>query len=161
MPPDLLCTSMITLTFVYELLTELDWSLEYCHQHPLSCSLLPSIAVRHPGLYVFFVYVLYVLKWNIDLFCLSASVNKVSTAFAVSVDNEMDFDSWQLNSTKQDIYDFITSSDRFQVPIKSAVKSYLTAWCDQKLSNRALNALTVLASTTEFGRLFKIFTLRA
>jgi len=54
-----------------------------------------------------------------------------------------------------------TSSDRFPVPVKSAVKSYLTAWCDQNLSNRALNALTVLASTTKFGRVFQIFTIRA
>ena len=57
--------------------------------------------------------------------------------------------------------DFNTSSDRFQVPVKSAVKSYSTAWCNQNLSNRALNALTVLASTIEFGRLFQIFTIRA
>jgi len=59
------------------------------------------------------------------------------------------------------LYDFKTSSDRFPVPVKSAVKSYLTAWCDQNLSNCALNELTVLASTTEFGRLFQIFTIRA
>ena len=55
----------------------------------------------------------------------------------------------------------ITSTDRFPVPVKSAVKSNLTAWCDQNLSNRASNALTVIAPTTEFGRLFQIFTIRA
>jgi len=36
----------------------------------------------------------------------------------------------------------ITPSDRFPVPVKSAVKSYLTAWRDQNISNRALNTLT-------------------
>jgi len=48
--------------------------------------------------------------------------------------------------------DFKTSSDRFPFPVKSAVKSYLTAWCDQNLSNRALNALTVLASVVRYPR---------
>jgi len=47
------------------------------------------------------------------------------------------------------------SNFRFPIPVRSAVKSNLTAWCNQKLSNRALNALTVLAFTTEFGKLFK------
>jgi len=55
----------------------------------------------------------------------------------------------------------MTSSDRFPVSVKLTVKSYLTAWCDQNLSNRALNELTVLSSTIEFGRLFQIFTIRA
>ena len=59
-------------------------------------------------------------------------------------------------------YCFIFSSDRFAIPVKSAVISNLTAWCDQNLSNRALNALTMLAFTTEFGNfiliLFQIFT---
>jgi len=57
--------------------------------------------------------------------------------------------------TYKKLCDFKTSSDRFLVPVKSAVKSYLIAWCDQNLSDRALNALRVLASTTEFGTLFK------
>jgi len=43
----------------------------------------------------------------------------------------------------------MTSSDRFPVPVRSAVKSNLTDWCFQKLSKRALNALTVQASTTK------------
>ena len=42
----------------------------------------------------------------------------------------------------------MTSSDRFPVPVRSAVKSNLTDWCFQNLSKRALNALTVQASTT-------------
>jgi len=42
-----------------------------------------------------------------------------------------------------------------------AVKSNLTSWCDQILSKRALNAFTEQASTTEFGKLFHIFTIRA
>ena len=50
----------------------------------------------------------------------------------------------------------MTSSDRFPVPVRSAVKS-----CCQNLSKRALNALTVQASTTELGKLFQIFTMRA
>jgi len=44
-------------------------------------------------------------------------------------------------------YHFMTSSDRFSVPARLAVKSNLTAWYCQNLSNRALNALT---STAEF-----------
>ena len=55
----------------------------------------------------------------------------------------------------------MTTSDRFPVPVRSAVKSILTNWCDQNLSNRALNVLTVLASTTVLGRLFQILTIRA
>ena len=57
----------------------------------------------------------------------------------------------------------MTSSDRFPVPVRSAVKSNLTDWCFQNLSTgkRALNALTVQASTTELGKLFQIFTMRA
>ena len=58
-------------------------------------------------------------------------------------------------------YHFMTSSDRFPVPIRSAVKSNLTDWCFQNLSKRALNALTVQASTTELGKLFQLFTMRA
>jgi len=41
---------------------------------------------------------------------------------------------------------------------RSAAKWNLTAWCSQNLSNRALNALTVQASTTELGKLFQILT---
>ena len=37
---------------------------------------------------------------------------------------------------------FITPSDRFPVPVRSAEKSNLTAWCNQILSNCAWNALT-------------------
>ena len=55
----------------------------------------------------------------------------------------------------------MTSSDRFLVPVRSAVKSNLTDWCFQNLSKRALNALTVQASTTELVKLFQIFTMRA
>ena len=55
----------------------------------------------------------------------------------------------------------MTSSDRFPVPVRSAVKSNLTDWCFQNLSKRALNALTVQPSTTELGKLFQIFTMRA
>ena len=55
----------------------------------------------------------------------------------------------------------MTSSYRFPVPVRSAVKSNLTDWCFQNLSKRALNALTVQASTTELGKLFQIFTMRA
>ena len=55
----------------------------------------------------------------------------------------------------------ITTPDWFPVPVRSAVKSYLITWCDQNLSNRALNVLTVLALTTALGRLFQILTIRA
>ena len=43
----------------------------------------------------------------------------------------------------------------------SAVKSNFTNWCCQNLSKRAVNALTVQASSTELGKLFQIFTMRA
>ena len=55
----------------------------------------------------------------------------------------------------------MTSSDRFPVPVRSAVKSNLTDWWFQNLSKRDLNALTMQASTTELGKLFQIFTMRA
>jgi len=42
----------------------------------------------------------------------------------------------------------MTSSDRFPVPVMSAVKSNLTDWCFQNLSKRALNVLTVQASVS-------------
>ena len=42
-----------------------------------------------------------------------------------------------------------------------AVKSNLTDWCFHNLSKRALNALTVQASTTELGKLFQTITMRA
>ena len=58
-------------------------------------------------------------------------------------------------------YHFMTSSDRFLVPVRSAVKSDFINWCCQNLSKRALNALTVQASTTELGKLFQIFTMHA
>jgi len=54
----------------------------------------------------------------------------------------------------------MTSSDRFPVPVKSAVKSNFTDWCCL-IYKRALNALTVQASTTELGKLFQTFTMRA
>ena len=54
----------------------------------------------------------------------------------------------------------MTSSDRFPAPDRSAVKSNFTNWCCQILSKRALNALTVQASTTKLGKLFQIFTMR-
>ena len=47
-----------------------------------------------------------------------------------------------LNPTQPN-YHFFTPSDLFPVPVRSAVKSNLTAWYNQILSNRALNALTL------------------
>ena len=41
-------------------------------------------------------------------------------------------------------YQFMTSSDRFPVPVRSAVKSNFTNWCCRNLSKRTLNALTVI-----------------
>jgi len=57
----------------------------------------------------------------------------------------------------------MTTSDRFPVPVGSAVNLHFTIWCRQNLSKRTLNALTVQASTTELGKckLFQIFTMRA
>ena len=45
----------------------------------------------------------------------------------------------------------MSSSDRFVVPVRSAVRSNLTNWWRQNLSKRALNALTVQASMTELA----------
>jgi len=53
-------------------------------------------------------------------------------------------------------YHFMTSSDRFPVLVSSAVKSNFTNWCCQHLSQRALNALTVQASTTELPVISKL-----
>ena len=52
-------------------------------------------------------------------------------------------------------------SDLSPVPVRSAVKVYLTSWFIQNLSNRALNKLTLVSSTTCFGRLFQILTVCA
>ena len=49
----------------------------------------------------------------------------------------------------------------FRYPVRSAVNSNFTNRCCRNLSERALNALTVQASTTELGKLFQIFTMRA
>ena len=57
-------------------------------------------------------------------------------------------------------YQIITNPDWFAVAVRSAVKSFLTTWCDQNLSKSALNVLTVLALTTELGRLFQVLTRR-
>jgi len=43
----------------------------------------------------------------------------------------------------------MASSDRFPVPVRSAVKSNLTNWCCQNLSKRALKALLLLFITPE------------
>ena len=55
----------------------------------------------------------------------------------------------------------ISWTDLSPIPVKSAVKSYLTTWCIQNLSRRALKRLTVSTSTTVLGRLFQILTIRA
>ena len=62
---------------------------------------------------------------------------------------------------KEKYNQLMTTPDWFPVPVRSAVKSNLTSWCNQNLSNRALNVLRVLASTTVLGRLFQILTIRA
>ena len=56
-------------------------------------------------------------------------------------------------------YHFMTSSDRFPVPVWSALKSNLTIWWCQNLPKRAVNGLTVQVSTTELGKMFQIFTM--
>jgi len=53
-----------------------------------------------------------------------------------------------------------SSSNWFPVPVRSDVKSNLTAWCCQNVSSRALNASTVQVSTTELGKLFQILAMR-
>jgi len=52
-------------------------------------------------------------------------------------------------------------TDLSSIPVRSAVKSYITSWCIQNLSRRALNRQTVSTSTTKLGRLFQILTIRA
>jgi len=44
---------------------------------------------------------------------------------------------------------------------RSITDSYLTSWCNQSLSRRALNRSTESTSTTEFGKLFQMFTMHA
>jgi len=50
-------------------------------------------------------------------------------------------------------YHFMTSFDRFPVPIRLVVKSNLTICSCQNLPKRASNALTVQALMTELGKL--------
>jgi len=46
------------------------------------------------------------------------------------------------------------SSDHFPIPVRSALKSKLTTWCNQNLSNYALNALIVFVlNVVDFVRL--------
>ena len=47
-------------------------------------------------------------------------------------------------------YHFIIPSDRFPVPVRSAVKSNLTAWCNQILSNHAYSQLLVFHHLLSF-----------
>jgi len=54
----------------------------------------------------------------------------------------------------------ISWTDLSPIPVRSAVKSYLTTWCIQNLSRHALNRHTVSTSTV-LGRLFQILTIRA
>jgi len=56
-----------------------------------------------------------------------------------------------LSTTVNEQYHFMTSSDQFPVPVRSAVKSNFTNWYCQNSSKHASNALTVQASTTELG----------
>ena len=49
-------------------------------------------------------------------------------------------------------------SERFPVPVRLAFQLNLTAWLHQNLSKRFLNTSTELASTTQSGKLFHIFT---
>jgi len=44
----------------------------------------------------------------------------------------------------------MTTPDRFPVPVRSAVKSNLTNWCNQNLSSRALD-IFVLDTQTQNG----------
>ena len=59
----------------------------------------------------------------------------------------------------------MTSSDRFPVPVRSAVKSNLTDWCFQNLSKRALNAwdhgkLVVYVAHRHLNTIYILFLLR-
>jgi len=53
----------------------------------------------------------------------------------------------QTNTTNNGAYSlvatFIHRTYRFPVPVRSAIKSNLTAWCNQIVSNRALNGLAL------------------
>jgi len=54
----------------------------------------------------------------------------------------------------------ISCTDLSKIPVRSAAKSYLTSWCIQNLSKRALNRQTVSTSTTELSeRLFQVLTI--
>ena len=59
-------------------------------------------------------------------------------------------------------YNPLTScTDLSPIPVRSTIKSYLTSWCIQNLSKRALNRLTVSTSTTKLGWLFQMLTIQA
>ena len=47
---------------------------------------------------------------------------------------------------------------RLPVPCNCALKLYIISWLYQNLSNLVLNVLVVLADTTQFGKLFHVFT---
>ena len=51
-------------------------------------------------------------------------------------------------------------TDLSPIPVRSAVKSYITSWCIQNLSKRALYRQTVSTSITKLGRLFQMLFLR-
>jgi len=53
----------------------------------------------------------------------------------------------QVSDTSKSVSSLSTiKNEQYHIPVRSAVKSNLTAWCCQNLYNRALNALTVQAS---------------
>jgi len=62
--------------------------------------------------------------------------------------------------TTFDIF-FVLRSISSSSQIGRVIIGYLTSWFIQNLSKRALNKLTVLTSTTWFGRLFQMLTVRA
>jgi len=47
---------------------------------------------------------------------------------------------------------------RLPVPCNCALKLYIISWLYQNLSSLVLNVLVVLADTTQFGKLFHVFT---
>ena len=61
-----------------------------------------------------------------------------------------------LSKLNTKLYVTYTHTDLSPIPVRSAVKSNFTSWCNQNLSKRALNWLT---STTSFGKLFQILTI--
>ena len=159
--------------YITAMTTELPSALtvEYCGVDPLfnSCLKLHICDVlrmkeddSHSGqlLYIYLSCAIYAICSVYDGFVFFVNSTQLNRELRTQVSDTSKSAS-SLYTIINEQYHFMASSDRFPVPVRSAVKSNFSNWCCQNLSKRALNALTVQASTTELGKLFQIFAIRA